>query len=142
MNYRKQVSYSEAEPVFPAFLTARELIDYVRYIRNASMSDVEGVCKLLGVDSFVEQQCGGYSAGMHKKLSICLALLGSPEWILLDEPFAFIDDQSERQLIEIIRKMADQGSGFILTSHHMGPMKGLRITKKFLIEEKTLKHES
>jgi ABC-2 type transport system ATP-binding protein len=141
IDYRKQVSFSEAEPFFPSYLSAGELIEYFKFTRKADKSEVENLCLQLGINSFLDQQCGGYSAGMHKKLSICLALIGSPEWILLDEPFAFIDDHTERQLITIIDELVQKGKGFILTSHHMIPFQGLAVRKKFIIEDKCLKDE-
>ncbi len=71
-----------------------------------------------GVGSFKNQVIGGYSAGMLKKLSLCIAFCGEIPWILLDEPFAFIDRETEENLIKFIEQKVKQGVNFIITSHH------------------------
>ena len=86
---RRQVAYSEAEPVFPVFLTAREILEFTIGIRKVNKEDARQIIQYFEVDLFEEQATGGYSAGMLKKLALCLAFTGQTPWILLDEPFTF-----------------------------------------------------
>lgn len=116
--YRRLVSYSEAEPIYPDFLTANDLIEFITGARGEEKEVKGQLIQYFGVNHFLFQPTGGYSAGMLKKLSLCTAFLGNPTWILLDEPFAFLDSQAETILIELIMTKSKSGTNFILTSHH------------------------
>jgi len=115
---RRKVTYSEAEPVYPVFLTASDILNFVAQTRNYSRSEMNNIMDYFGVDSFKNQAIGGFSAGMLKKLSLCIAFCGEVPWILLDEPFAFIDSETETNLIMFIEQKVKQGVNFIITSHH------------------------
>ena len=115
---RRQVTYSEAEPMFSVFLTASEIVKFVAHVRKVNRKAVDEILNYFGVNEFQNQATGGYSAGMLKKLSLCLAFLGEVPWILLDEPFAFIDKETENKLLELIKLKRINGINFILTSHH------------------------
>lgn len=116
--YRRLISYSEAEPIFPDYLTANDIIEFVSDVRGVTKDEKEQLIQYFGVEKFLYQPSGGYSAGMLKKLSLCTAFLGNPGWILLDEPFAFLDTRTEELLIELIKSKSISGINFILTSHH------------------------
>jgi ABC-2 type transport system ATP-binding protein len=80
--------------------------------------DLTEIIQYFDIDLYQHQATGGYSAGMLKKLSISLAFAGNISWILLDEPFAFIDQETEEKLIRLINKRNATGINFIITSHH------------------------
>lgn len=118
VNVRRKVSYSEAEPVYPVFLTATDILNFVAQTRNYSKDKVNNLMDYFGVSSFKNQAIGGFSAGMLKKLSLCIAFCGEISWVLLDEPFAFIDKETEKNLILFIGQKVKQWVNFIITSHH------------------------
>jgi len=115
---RKQVSYSEAEPIFPVFLSAAEILEFAAKMRGFNSKDLTEIIEYFDIDLFQHQAIGGYSTGMLKKLSLSLAFAGNIPWILLDEPFAFIDQETEEKLIPLINKRRRAGVNFIITSHH------------------------
>lgn len=115
---RRLVTYSEAEPAFPVFLTAGDILDFVAKVRNYREETLKEILDYFGVSQFQNQAVGGYSAGMLKKLSLCMAFCGDVSWILLDEPFAFIDSEMEEKLIRLIKLKVKGGVNFIITSHH------------------------
>lgn len=59
-----------------------------------------------------------FSGGMKRKVSIALALLGSPECVFLDEPTAGMDPYNRRQIWDMIIA-AKQGRSIILTTHFL-----------------------
>jgi ABC-2 type transport system ATP-binding protein len=115
---RRQVAYSEAEPKYPEFLSAREIIDFVAEMRGIDGEEMAKISKYFEITDFQDQATGGYSTGMLKKLSLSLAFSDSIPWILLDEPFAFIDGETEEKLIALIKCRKNEGISFIITSHH------------------------
>jgi ABC-2 type transport system ATP-binding protein len=55
---------------------------------------------------------------MLKKLSLALAIIGNPQWILLDEPLITIDVAAVALVCEWINKMQKElGISFIISSH-------------------------
>lgn len=115
--YRKQISLSEAEPVFPDFLSLKDVMDFVAKARNATAEEQAALCDVLGVNAFKTQTLKGYSSGMLKKAGLLLAFLGNPALVLLDEPYVTIDVETQARLTELILNRAKAGTSFIITSH-------------------------
>lgn len=59
------------------------------------------------------------SGGMKRRLNLAVALLASPEMILLDEPTAGVDPQSRAFLLDSVKALAAEGVAVIYTSHYM-----------------------
>lgn len=117
LDYRKQVSYAEAEPAFPGFLTGWELIRFVQKTRNASDAQVDELVDHFQVRSFLSYTVGTYSSGMAKKLSLVMAFIGSANLILLDEPLILLEASSLPLLFALIQKRQQDGAMLLLTSH-------------------------
>ncbi len=128
--YRMRVNYAEAEPLYPDFLTARDLAGFVGKAKQAPTHQVNRLAELLGVDKFWTQTTGTFSSGMLKKLSLLLALLGNPRLVLLDEPLTTLDVATGAKLFDYIRQLTtDQSVSFLLTSHQDVSLTGLSITR-------------
>jgi len=138
---RKKVTFSEAEPVFPVFLTGMEIVAFVARTRGIENEDRDLIMDYFGIGDFKDQAIGGYSAGMLKKLSLSLAFQGNSRWILLDEPLAFIDQETEKLLIKRIIRKKEEGTGIILTSHHALNSSGIRADRIFRIRDDRLIEE-
>ncbi|QDK80362.1 ATP-binding cassette domain-containing protein [Spirosoma sp. KCTC 42546] len=127
--YRMRVNYAEAEPLFPSFLTARDLVGFVSTAKQSPGGQVDTLAGLLGVDAFWTKPTGQFSSGMLKKLSLLLALLGAPQLVLLDEPLTTLDVATAEKLFEYIRQLhTNEGVSFLLTSHQDVSLTGLPIT--------------
>ncbi|QHV94756.1 ABC transporter ATP-binding protein [Spirosoma endbachense] len=127
--YRMRVNYAEAEPLYPDFLTARDLAGFVAQAKQSPAGQVEMLAEMLGVNKFWKQTTGTFSSGMLKKLSLLLALLGKPALVLLDEPLTTLDVATAATLFEFIRQLTtSQNVSFLLTSHQDVSLTGLSIT--------------
>lgn len=115
--YRQKVSYAEAEPVFPSFVTGTELIKFHEQARHGNNNRTRAIIDALGAGGYMQNAVGTYSSGMLKKLSLVLAFIGTPSLILLDEPLITLDIASVERLEELIQQRHDEGTGFLLTSH-------------------------
>jgi len=136
--YRRLVTFAEAEPEYPTYLTGEELIGFVSKARKYSMEETNKIIDYLGMTSYISQPCGGYSAGMLKKLSLCMAFSGNPRLILLDEPFAFIDQDTEDLLLSLINKRRNLKTQIILTSHHEVKYDKLLVEAEYLIKDQSI----
>ncbi|GAB3575513.1 hypothetical protein GCM10027578_39830 [Spirosoma luteolum] len=116
--YRFRVTYAEAEPLYPDFLTARELTRFVARARQAPHGQTARLGALLGVDLFWDQPTRTFSSGMLKKLALLLALLGSPRLLLLDEPLTTLDVETAGRLFAYLHDLhRRQQVSIWLTSH-------------------------
>lgn len=115
--FRKLVNYSEAEPLFPGFLSMDELIAFVAKTKVADQGQIEGLKETLGIGDFSKNAISTYSSGMLKKTGLILAFLGNPSLIILDEPYTTIDVGTQKRLTELINLELNKGVSFLLTSH-------------------------
>ena len=119
--YRLQVNYSEAEPLYPTFLTAKDLVRFVGKAKGATVDQQDRCCKALGVDEYFAKACGTYSSGMLKKLSLAMAFLGNPKLIILDEPLVTLDERSRHYLLTLVKEKTGgkEPITILLSSHQV-----------------------
>jgi ABC-2 type transport system ATP-binding protein len=141
VDYRLLVNHSAAEPIYPSFLTGNELVEFIRSIKKGTTQQIDEVKEFLGIDNYLANPTGSYSSGMLKKLSLLSAFTGTPDWILLDEPFTTLDHGSQSVLCKLIRQKHGQGISFIITSHHHIETSDIHFTKVFTLKDKQL-HET
>ncbi|MFT4204642.1 MAG: ATP-binding cassette domain-containing protein [Chitinophagaceae bacterium] len=114
---RQYINYAEAEPIFPDFLTGKELIDFFVATKKGSLQTSWMLAQKLHLENALPQPVGTYSSGMLKKLSLILVFIGTPKWIFLDEPFITLDEESMKTIISTIEAVYRYGISFIITSH-------------------------
>jgi iron complex transport system ATP-binding protein len=67
-----------------------------------------------------EQLVGTMSAGERRRILIARALVHRPKQLLLDEPSNALDLAAQRELRETLRRLAAEGTGLVLVTHHLG----------------------
>jgi iron complex transport system ATP-binding protein len=66
------------------------------------------------------QMVGEMSAGEKRRILIARALVHRPRQLLLDEPSNALDLAAQRELRETLRRLAQEGTGLVLVTHHLG----------------------
>jgi iron complex transport system ATP-binding protein len=80
----------------------------------------EEVLELVGAMGFAERLVGEMSAGQQRRVMIGRALVGSgAEMLLLDEPSNMLDLAAQQGLRVMLRRLAGQGTGILLITHHI-----------------------
>jgi iron complex transport system ATP-binding protein len=67
-----------------------------------------------------EQLVGTMSAGERRRVLIARALVHRPRQLLLDEPSNALDLAAQRELVQTLRRLAREGTGLVLVTHHLG----------------------
>lgn len=138
IQFRSKISYAEAEPQYPLFITGKELLQFYKEVRNASDQEVDELVLLFKMEEFLNQKIGEYSSGMLKKLSLIAALIGEADFYILDEPLITIDIDAANQLYTLISTKARQGKTFLLSSHQEVDAQKLKIDQVFEIQNKAI----
>lgn len=138
ISFRAKISYAEAEPQYPLFITGNELLGFFVETRNGTKQQVAELTKLFEMDDYLDQKIGGYSSGMLKKLSLICAFIGEVDFYILDEPLITIDTASANKLYELIALKAGEGKSFLLSSHQEIDPEKLKIDGVFEIKQKQL----
>lgn len=60
-----------------------------------------------------------FSGGMKRRLNIACALTHRPKLLIMDEPTVGIDPQSRNHILEAVKKLRDNGTTILYTSHYM-----------------------
>lgn len=128
-----QVNTSEAwKPFTSAFidesfligyLTAEEYFYFIGDLRSQNKADVDALLKkheeffngeILNSKKYLRD----LSKGNMKKVGIIATLIGNPEVVILDEPFANLDPTTVNRLKKIIKELADNPNVTVLVSSH------------------------
>ncbi len=128
-----QVNTSEAWKPFTAafidesfligYLTAEEYFYFIGDLRGQNKADVDALLakheeffngEILNSKKYLRD----LSKGNMKKVGIIAALIGNPEVVILDEPFANLDPTTVNRLKKIIKELADDPNVTVLVSSH------------------------
>jgi ABC-2 type transport system ATP-binding protein len=138
--YRRSVSWADAEPLYPAFLSGQDLVSFYQAIRKAPREQVEELINAFKVRSYLSVAIGAYSSGMTKKLSLVLAFMGNPSLIALDEPLVTLDHEAIPALYQWINTAyLQRNTSFLISSHQDLQMSALPIGKTLMVGDRTMR---
>ena len=113
----KKVGAIIERPNFYPYMTAQENLELVCKIKDIPFTKVTEKLELVGLVERKDSKFKTFSLGMKQRLAIASALLNDPEILILDEPTNGLDPQGIRQIRDIIRLIASQGTTILLASH-------------------------
>jgi len=120
---RKGINYLPQEPSIFRKLTVRdnimailETLDLDRYEREEKLQDLLGE---LDLTDLAKNKAYSLSGGERRRVEITRALVTSPKYILLDEPFAGIDPLAVADIQKIIFKLKGKGIGVVISDHNV-----------------------
>lgn len=87
--------------------------------RKQIASKIDELSSELHITHLLDAQGGVLSGGERRRVEIARALATEPKFILLDEPFTGIDPVTIEELQAIIRRLAKQGIGILITDHNV-----------------------
>lgn len=121
---RFQVGFVPQADLVPAQLRVREALDYaarLRFPRDTPPSDrrdrVEQVLSDLALTPRADLRIDRLSGGQRKRVSVALEMLTQPNLLFLDEPTSGLDPGLDRQVMVLLREMADAGRTVVVVTH-------------------------
>ncbi|SHI29320.1 ABC-2 type transport system ATP-binding protein [Actinomyces denticolens] len=102
--------------------SARAHLSWVATSNKIPVRRVSEVLEQVGLAGAEKQRIGTYSLGMGQRLGLAVALLGDPEYLVLDEPVNGLDPEGVRWMRDLLKEHADMGGTVLLSSHLMSEL--------------------
>jgi ABC-2 type transport system ATP-binding protein len=80
-------------------------------------ADFDTALGVAGLGDAINRKVKTYSQGMRQRLGLARALLGRPDFLVLDEPTNGLDPQEMKAVRQLLRRVADGGTTVLLSSH-------------------------
>jgi ABC-2 type transport system ATP-binding protein len=120
---RHRVGYLTQSPSVYADLTVKENLQYFAAVVGVPRAHVRAelarVVELVDLDAHLGSRVDGLSGGQVCRVSLAVALLGTPELLVLDEPTVGLDPVLRRDLWAIFHRLAAEKVTLLVSSHVM-----------------------
>ena len=93
--------------------------------RTDARREVASALDAIGLAARAHARVKNLSGGMRRRLSLALALLGSPRGLILDEPMAGVDPESRIALTSFVARARERGTAVVYSTHHMEEVEAL-----------------
>ncbi|MEN4099672.1 MAG: ABC transporter ATP-binding protein [Anaerolineaceae bacterium] len=118
---RRRLGYLPQEFGFYRSLTAFEMLEYIAALKNVPVGQhaEQARAALAEVNLLAEarRKVGSFSGGMRQRLGIAQALLGGPDFMVVDEPTAGLDPEERIRFRNLLARLAEQRT--VLLSTHI-----------------------
>ena len=105
-----------------------------------NFDDILKILKLVGLDNAGKKPAKNFSLGMKQRLGIAIALVGNPDFIILDEPINGLDPQGIIEIRELILKLNKEfGITFLISSHILDELSKVATDFYFINNGKVIK---
>lgn len=126
---RARVGFLPEQPYFSQLLTAGELLMLHGRLSGMAASDVSSrAAKLLadvGLEGEADTRLSTFSRGMLQRVGIAQALIAAPEVVVLDEPASGLDPVGQRDVRDIMMRLAAEGTAVLLSSHQLSEVEAV-----------------
>ncbi|MGW9041323.1 ABC transporter ATP-binding protein [Streptomyces lydicus] len=99
------------------FLTGREFVVANAELHGLGRKEAARALATVEMEYAQDRKISTYSKGMRQRVKMASALVHDPSVLLLDEPFNGMDPRQRMQLMELLRRMGDQGRTVLFSSH-------------------------
>jgi ABC-2 type transport system ATP-binding protein len=116
---RSRIGYvTQAASVYDD-LTVRENLAFFARVLGADRAAVDEAIVTVDLGSHADRVVGRLSGGQRSRASLAVALLGTPDLLVLDEPTVGLDPVLRRDLWGLFHRLADDGAAVFVSSHVM-----------------------
>jgi ABC-2 type transport system ATP-binding protein len=126
---RQTVGYLPENPYFHEYLTAKELLEFSGQLAGLSSEEIERerdqLIEQVGLTDAAKRPLRKFSKGMLQRIGLAQALLGKPQFLVLDEPMSGLDPIGRKLVADLIKKRNEQGTTIMFSSHILSDVERL-----------------
>lgn len=101
-------------------MTGYENLEIFASLKNVSKDKLQQMADYTRIGDYLKKPVSNYSLGMKQRLALSIALLSSPQFLMLDEPMNGLDPSGVFELRKELRKMVDEyGMSLLISSHQL-----------------------
>lgn len=121
-------------PSFFPYLSAKKNLEYYRIQRGIVEKDsVEAALKLVGLNDTGKKKFKNFSLGMKQRLGLAAAIMGNPDFLILDEPINGLDPTGIVEFRELLLKLnREKNITIIISSHILGELSQIATNYGFI----------
>ena len=116
---RRMGAVVETPSIYPDMSAKDNLILQYRTLGLPDFDGLEDILKMVGLENTGKKKAKNFSLGMRQRLGIAVALCGSPDLLVLDEPVNGLDPQGIVEIRELILKLNREKNITVLISSHI-----------------------
>jgi ABC-2 type transport system ATP-binding protein len=114
----KDVGALLGAPAFVPYLSAWDNVELVsRLSPGVDRKRLGEVLELVGLTDTARKKVSKFSTGMKQRVGLAMALVHRPRFVILDEPTNGLDPAGMREIRQLIRSLAENGTSVLLSSH-------------------------
>lgn len=119
INARKRVGTLIEMPAFYGDMTAFDNMEMVRLQKGIpGQESIKEKLELVGLNNIGKKKVKDFSLGMKQKLGLAMALIGDPEFLILDEPTNGLDPMGIVRMRELLKRInREKGTTILISSH-------------------------
>ena len=121
--YKKDIGLLPQDIAIYSEFTARENVSFFCSLYGFKGKElktkVNKALDFVGLLDFQNKKSNEFSGGMKRRLNMACAISHNPKLIIMDEPTVGIDPQSRNHILESVKKINEEGTTIIYTSHYM-----------------------
>jgi len=114
---RAAISYLPQRVAFPEQVTAREVLDFYRRLRNLPVGRVEAALERCALGDAADRVVSEFSGGMMQRLGVAVAVMADASILLLDEPTANLDPEGAADFRTFLASLQELGKTIVFSSH-------------------------
>ncbi|TMB72980.1 MAG: LPS export ABC transporter ATP-binding protein [Deltaproteobacteria bacterium] len=141
---RAGISYLPQESsVFRRLTVEENLLAILQTLDLSSEQQQErsqALMKMLGISHLATHKAFTLSGGERRRVEIARALVLSPYFLLLDEPFTGVDPIAVTEIQKIIRRLVTSGIGILITDHNVRETLGI-CDRAYIVNEGSILEE-
>lgn len=118
---RRTGSLVEAPALYGNMTAAENLRLYCRML-SADPSQIPQLLETVGLEDTGKKHARDFSLGMKQRLGIAMALVGDPEFLILDEPINGLDPTGIVEVRELMLSLQSRGKTIFISSHILGEL--------------------
>ena len=116
---RRMGSVVETPSIYPDMTAVDNLKQQYLVLGLPSYEGLQDILKLVGLEGTGKKKAKDFSLGMRQRLGIAIALVGDPDFLILDEPVNGLDPQGMVEIRELILRLNRERQITVLISSHI-----------------------